>query len=62
MFLAGTSCCEATHASGYRHAWPRLVVSVNGSLTEREAGTVLPRRTLKSWQGAGAYSTQEGGL
>ena len=32
MFLIGTSCCETTHASGYYRAWPRRVVSVNGSL------------------------------
>ena len=30
------------------------MVSVKGPLTEMEAGTVLPRRTSKSWQEAGA--------
>ena len=30
------------------------MVSVKGPLIEREAGTVLPRRTSKSWQEAGA--------
>lgn len=32
MFLIETYCCEAAHASGYSHAWPRQVVSVIGSL------------------------------
>ena len=35
MFSIGTSCCETTQASGYHRAWPRWVVSVNSSLTER---------------------------
>ena len=36
MFLIGASCCETTHASGYR-AWARWLVSVSGSLTEPDS-------------------------
>ena len=33
VFPIKTSFCETTRASGYYHAWPRWVVSVNSSLT-----------------------------
>ena len=37
MFLFQTSCCKTTHASSDHCAWPRWAVSVNSSLTYRQA-------------------------
>ena len=49
VFLIGTSCCEITHARGYHHAWPRQVVSVNGSLTTISAFVIAQIASSISW-------------
>ena len=45
VFLIRASCCGTTHASSYYHAWPRWVVSVNGSLTLYPGGVRSRERT-----------------
>ena len=49
VLLIGTSCCETTHARGYHHAWPRQVVSGNGSLTTISAFVIAQIAASISW-------------